>query len=170
MRKQLFINGEWSDAAGGKTIDVVNPATEEVIASVASAEESDVDRAVAAARAALDGPWGTLAARDRGRLLWKLGEALARAAPTRSRGSRRCTTASRFSSRGTSRFPPPPSVCSTTPAGRTRFTARRSRSAATFSPTRCASRSAWSPRSSPGIFRCCWRPGKSRRPWPAAIR
>jgi acyl-CoA reductase-like NAD-dependent aldehyde dehydrogenase len=76
LRKQLFINGEWSDAAGGKTIDVVNPATEEVIASVASADESDVDRAVAAARAALDGPWGALAARDRGRLLWKLGEAL----------------------------------------------------------------------------------------------
>ena len=38
MRKQLFINGEWRDAAGGKTIEVVNPATEEVIAEVASAE------------------------------------------------------------------------------------------------------------------------------------
>ena len=52
MRKQLFINGEWRDAAGGKTIKVVNPATEEVIAEVASAETSDVDAAVAAARAA----------------------------------------------------------------------------------------------------------------------
>ena len=40
-----------------RTIDVVNPATEEVIAAVASAEQSDVDAAVAAARAALDGPW-----------------------------------------------------------------------------------------------------------------
>ena len=36
MRKQLFINGEWRDAAGGKTLEVVNPATEEVIAEVAS--------------------------------------------------------------------------------------------------------------------------------------
>jgi acyl-CoA reductase-like NAD-dependent aldehyde dehydrogenase len=55
-RKQLFINGEWRDAAGGKTIDVVNPATEEVIAAVASAEKADVDAAVNAARAALNGP------------------------------------------------------------------------------------------------------------------
>jgi aldehyde dehydrogenase (NAD+) len=76
MRKQLFINGEWRDAAGGKTLEVVNPATEEVIASVASAEPADVDAAVSAARAALDGPWGRLSARDRGRLIWQIGEKL----------------------------------------------------------------------------------------------
>ena len=58
MRKQLFINGEWRDAAGGQTIEVVNPATEEVIAEVASAEQADVDAAVAAARAALRRPVG----------------------------------------------------------------------------------------------------------------
>jgi acyl-CoA reductase-like NAD-dependent aldehyde dehydrogenase len=75
-RNQLFIDNEWKDASGGKTIDVVNPATEEVIASVASADRSDVDLAVAAARAALDGPWGKLSARDRGRLIWRLGEKL----------------------------------------------------------------------------------------------
>ncbi len=61
---------------GGKTIEVVNPATEEVIAEVASAEQADVDAAVAAARAALDGPWGKLSARERGRLVWKIGERL----------------------------------------------------------------------------------------------
>src|SRR5882672_8067697 len=76
MRKQLFINGEWRDATGGKTIEVVNPATEEVIAEVASADKSDVDAAVAAARAALDGPWGKLSARERGKLVWKIGEKL----------------------------------------------------------------------------------------------
>src|SRR6267378_3492040 len=76
MHKQLFINNEWRDAAGGKTIEVVNPATEEVIAEVASAEQSDVDAAVAAARAAFDGPWGILSARDRGKLAWKIGEKL----------------------------------------------------------------------------------------------
>src|SRR5262245_18519638 len=76
MRKQLFINNEWRDAVGGKTIEVVNPATEEVIAEVASAEKADVDAAVAAARAALDGPWGKLSARERGRLVWKIGEKL----------------------------------------------------------------------------------------------
>ncbi|HTK28500.1 MAG TPA: aldehyde dehydrogenase family protein [Vicinamibacterales bacterium] len=75
-RKQLFINNEWRDASGGGTIDVVNPATEEVIASVASAGQPDVDAAVAAARAALDGPWGRLSARERGRLIWRLGERL----------------------------------------------------------------------------------------------
>src|SRR5213596_1016846 len=74
MRKQLFINNEWRDAVGGTTIEVVNPATEEVIAEVAAADKADVDAAVAAARAALDGPWGKLSARERGKLVWKLGE------------------------------------------------------------------------------------------------
>jgi acyl-CoA reductase-like NAD-dependent aldehyde dehydrogenase len=76
MRKQLFINNEWRDAAAGHTIEVVNPATEDVIAEVASADRADVDAAVAAARAALDGPWGKLSARERGRLVWKIGEML----------------------------------------------------------------------------------------------
>jgi aldehyde dehydrogenase (NAD+) len=76
MRKQLFINGEWRDAAGRKTIEVVNPATEEAIAEVASAEQADVDAAVAAARAAFDGPWSKLSARERGRIVWKIGEKL----------------------------------------------------------------------------------------------
>jgi acyl-CoA reductase-like NAD-dependent aldehyde dehydrogenase len=76
MRTQLFINGEWRDGAGGKTIEVVNPATEEVIAEVASAERTDVDAAVSAARAAFDGPWSKLSPRERGKLVWKLGEQL----------------------------------------------------------------------------------------------
>jgi acyl-CoA reductase-like NAD-dependent aldehyde dehydrogenase len=76
MRKQLFINGEWRDSASGQTLDVINPATEEVVASVPCADRADVDAAVTAARAALNGPWGQLAARERGRLLWRLGEKL----------------------------------------------------------------------------------------------
>src|SRR5258708_2307873 len=67
IRRQLFINGEWRDAAEGKTIEVINPATEDVIAEVASAEQTDVDAAVAAARAAFDWPWSKLSARERGR-------------------------------------------------------------------------------------------------------
>jgi len=55
---------------------VVNPATEEVIAQVAAAAPADVDAAVDAARAALDGPWGQMSARERGRLIWQLGERL----------------------------------------------------------------------------------------------
>ncbi len=76
IRRQLFINGEWREAAGRKTIEVVNPATEDVIAEVASAEQADVDAAVAAARAAFDGPWSKLSARERGRIVWKIGEKL----------------------------------------------------------------------------------------------
>jgi acyl-CoA reductase-like NAD-dependent aldehyde dehydrogenase len=74
--KRLLINGEWREASGGKTMPVVNPATEEAIAEVASAAREDVDAAVAAARAALDGPWSQMSARERGRLVWKLGERL----------------------------------------------------------------------------------------------
>jgi aldehyde dehydrogenase (NAD+) len=76
IRRQLFITGEWRDAAGRKTIEVVNPATEDVIAEVASAGQADVDAAVAAARAAFDGPWSRLSARERGRIVWKIGEKL----------------------------------------------------------------------------------------------
>src|SRR4051812_33159894 len=75
-RQQLFTNGEWRDAAGGGTFDVINPATEEVIATVPSAAKADVDAAVAAARAALAGPWSELSGRERGRLLWRMGERL----------------------------------------------------------------------------------------------
>jgi aldehyde dehydrogenase (NAD+) len=74
--KKLLINNEWRDASGGKTMEVVNPATEEVIATVASADKSDVDAAVAAARAALNGPWGKMSARERGRLVSKLADRL----------------------------------------------------------------------------------------------
>jgi len=73
---QMYLNGEWTAAASGATQPVVNPATEEVIASVPSSGQADVDRAVAAARGALSGPWGMLSARERGRLVWKLGQEL----------------------------------------------------------------------------------------------
>lgn len=75
-RKKLLIDGQWVDAAGGRTMPVVNPATEEIIAEVPSATKEDVDRAVQAARAAFEGPWSRMSARERGRLLWKLGERL----------------------------------------------------------------------------------------------
>jgi len=53
-RFRMFINGDWTDAAGGETTHVINPATEEVIAEVPEGAEADVDRAVDAARAAFD--------------------------------------------------------------------------------------------------------------------
>jgi acyl-CoA reductase-like NAD-dependent aldehyde dehydrogenase len=75
-QKQLFINNTWRPAASGKTMDVINPATEEVCATVASADAEDLNAAVEAARAALDGPWGRMSARERGRLVRKIGERL----------------------------------------------------------------------------------------------
>src|SRR6476646_10067911 len=75
-QKKLLINNERRDASGGKTMDVVNPATEEVIATVASATKDDVDAAVQAARAALNGPWGKMSARERGRLVSRLADRL----------------------------------------------------------------------------------------------
>ncbi len=70
-----LINGEWCDAASGRTLEAFNPATGEVIAHVAASEEIDVDRAVEAARSALEhGPWSKMSARDRGKCLYKLAE------------------------------------------------------------------------------------------------
>jgi acyl-CoA reductase-like NAD-dependent aldehyde dehydrogenase len=75
-QKQLLINNEWRGAASGETMEVVNPATEEVIASVASAGQADLNAAVEAARAALNGPWGRMSARERGRLVSRLADRL----------------------------------------------------------------------------------------------
>jgi aldehyde dehydrogenase (NAD+) len=75
-RKLLLINNEWRPASTGKTMEVVNPATEETIAAVASADSADVDAAVKAARAALDGAWGRMSARERGRLVSRMADRL----------------------------------------------------------------------------------------------
>ena len=55
MTNTVFINGEWREGASAERFDVVNPATEEVIASVASAEIADADAALDAAEAAFAG-------------------------------------------------------------------------------------------------------------------
>jgi len=75
-QKHLLINNEWRPSSSGQTMEVINPATEEIIAAVAAADGRDVDAAVAAARAAFDGPWGTMSARERGRLVRKLADRL----------------------------------------------------------------------------------------------
>ncbi|MGE5175582.1 MAG: aldehyde dehydrogenase family protein, partial [Hyphomicrobiales bacterium] len=71
---RLLIGAEWREAASGKRFPTVNPATEEPIAEIAEGDAADVDLAVRAARAALDGPWGKMSAAERGKLLWKLGD------------------------------------------------------------------------------------------------
>ena len=72
----LFINGEHAEASGGGLKELVEPATGEPLAKVAMASEADVDRAVEAARAALDGDWGRTPPTERSRLLHALADAL----------------------------------------------------------------------------------------------
>ncbi|WP_315721589.1 MULTISPECIES: aldehyde dehydrogenase family protein [unclassified Bradyrhizobium] len=71
--KGVFIDNTWQPARSGRTIAMLAPATGQVIASIAAGDAADIDLAVAAARRALEGPWGRLAAVERGRLLSKLG-------------------------------------------------------------------------------------------------
>lgn len=74
---KLFINNEWVESSSKKSFETYNPATGEVIASVAEGSGDDVDRAVKAARRALEaGPWATMDAADRGRILFKLADAV----------------------------------------------------------------------------------------------
>ncbi len=75
FRGQAFINGSFVDAASGKTFDSVNPATGAVLTKVAECDEEDVNRAVAAGRAAFeDGRWSRMAPGDRKAVMLKLAD------------------------------------------------------------------------------------------------
>lgn len=72
---QMYINGEFVESAGKKMFDVFDPSTEEVIAQVPDAQADDVNRAVAAAKAAFEeGPWPSTTHAERGRILNRLAE------------------------------------------------------------------------------------------------
>ena len=72
--KGLLVDGASVEARSGKTFDTVNPATGEVLATVADAGPDDVDRAVAAARRAFDGEWSRWTPYDRQRALVRLAD------------------------------------------------------------------------------------------------
>ncbi len=74
---QMLIGGTWCNASDGAVFESRNPATGEVWATVPEATEADVNAAVAAARAAMDGPWGQMTPTARGKCLHKLGDLLA---------------------------------------------------------------------------------------------
>jgi phenylacetaldehyde dehydrogenase len=74
--RQLFINGQFVDAASGRTFETPNPATGETLAHVAEGDAEDINRAVAAARAAFDGPWSRMTPSERGKIVWKVGDLL----------------------------------------------------------------------------------------------
>ena len=73
----LFIGGELVEPASGEIREIAEPACGEPLARAAMAGEEDVERAVEAARAALDGPWGKTPATERSRLLHALADAVA---------------------------------------------------------------------------------------------
>ncbi len=74
-KHQNFVGGEWVDASGGETMDVLNPATGEVIAEVPRAGAEDVDRAVQAAKKALP-EWLETTPGERAEALLKLAAAI----------------------------------------------------------------------------------------------
>src|SRR3984893_17151218 len=73
--RQLFINGQWVDAASGRTFETPNPATGETLARVAEGDAEDIDRSVRAARRAFeDGPCSRMTPSERGRIIWRIGD------------------------------------------------------------------------------------------------
>jgi acyl-CoA reductase-like NAD-dependent aldehyde dehydrogenase len=75
----LFIGGRWTEARSGETFDVIAPATEQVLTTLPAAGAADVDAAVAAARAQVDGgAWSKLTGAERGVLLNRLADLIER--------------------------------------------------------------------------------------------
>jgi gamma-glutamyl-gamma-aminobutyraldehyde dehydrogenase len=75
LKNKAFIDGKWVDAASGKTFDVVNPATNQLITQVAECGEEDVNRAVKAARVAFNsGVWSCRTPQERKAVLLKMAE------------------------------------------------------------------------------------------------
>ncbi|MBT3141233.1 aldehyde dehydrogenase [Phaeobacter gallaeciensis] len=69
-----LIDGAWVPSASGQTLALVNPSDGSEICHIARGGQEDIDRAVTAAHAALDGPWGKMSALERGRILTRIGQ------------------------------------------------------------------------------------------------
>jgi betaine-aldehyde dehydrogenase len=75
MSHRLYIDGQFVAAHSTRTIDVINPATQEIVASVPDGDVEDIDRAVRAARRAFESdPWRDVTAQERGRILFRLAQ------------------------------------------------------------------------------------------------
>src|ERR1700740_2867413 len=72
--KKMLIDGQWVDAASGKTFETHNPATGELLSTVAEGDAADINRAVSAARRAFEGPWSKVKPFERQNLLLKLAD------------------------------------------------------------------------------------------------
>ncbi len=76
--KRMLIGGRWVDAASGRTFETHNPATGELLATVAEGDKEDIDRAVAAARRAFEGPWSKVKPNERQELLLRIADLVER--------------------------------------------------------------------------------------------
>jgi len=73
--RRMLINGEWVNAASGKTFPVYNPANGDVIVQVAEGDKEDINRAVAVARKTFEsGTWRRMTPSERGRIIWRIGD------------------------------------------------------------------------------------------------
>ena len=72
----VFIGGRWRACDNGETLPLLNPSDGTLLAPIARGAAADIDAAVTAAQAALDGPWGRLTAAERGRLLLRMSAAV----------------------------------------------------------------------------------------------
>jgi aldehyde dehydrogenase (NAD+) len=77
LREGLFIDGRWRETGSAGVLALEDPSTGQPLGEAAAAGPAEVDEAVAAARAALSGPWGALTAAERGRILSRIGFAVA---------------------------------------------------------------------------------------------
>ena len=73
-KRRMLIGADWVEAASGRTLDAINPATGELLATIPEGGKEDADRAVRAARAAFEGPWREILPAGRAKLLWRLAE------------------------------------------------------------------------------------------------
>lgn len=78
---KLFVGGEWVDSTGSERIDVISPSTGEVIAHIPAATTADIDKAVAAARTAFEGPWRWTTPAERGAALARLADEIEKRIP-----------------------------------------------------------------------------------------
>ena len=77
---QVFIGGRWQDSAAREYLPLLNPSDGSALTEIARGKSADIDAAVAAAQAALDGDWGRLTAAERGRALMRLSQRVLAAA------------------------------------------------------------------------------------------
>ena len=72
--RRMFIGGEWVEALSGRVLETRNPATGQLLATIPRSEAADIDRAVAAARAAFEGPWSRFKPYERQVLLLRIAD------------------------------------------------------------------------------------------------